>query len=217
MKVRAEVIPCLDSSQQCIAQLTIAALAHSDELKTLSERIALLDRRLGLAGEGIDYAHSKLWTNYLPDSYSTNPLTLINPFSWIKNLAGGGEMQRDRLAITDLEIKKAGIEAQKAELERQLSQVKNQLQEQILTEMLNYEAAERQSRAYFSQLNNQQILSQIVEIDYRFGDSSTEAYLTAVEKREKLENQLVQSQTARTEALRKLLALTGFDSPIPVH
>jgi hypothetical protein len=181
----------------------------------LDDQIGLLDRRLGLASEGIDYAQNKLWTNYIPDPNSGNFLNILNPISWIKNLLGGGDIQRERLAITDLEIKKADIEAARAELERKREEVKSQLQEQILTLVLNYEAATRQQSLIASQLNNQQILSKVVEIDYRFGGSSTDAYLAAVEKKERLQNQLTQSQIAQGEALRKLLLLTGFDPPIP--
>ena len=44
--------------------------------------------------------------------------------SLIRNLAGGGDMQRDRLAIADLEVKGATLEAARAELERQREQEK---------------------------------------------------------------------------------------------
>ena len=40
-------------------------------------------------------------------------------------------------------------------------------------------------------------------------------YLAAVEKKERLENQLIQTQIAQQESLRKILSLTGFDLPIP--
>ena len=58
-------LPCLDSSKECVEQLTERAIAHSSKLKTLDDRIALIDRRLGLSANSIDYAESKLWTNYL--------------------------------------------------------------------------------------------------------------------------------------------------------
>jgi hypothetical protein len=82
--------------------------------------------RLGVSKDSIDYAESKLWTNYLPSStsFGGSILDIINPFAWIKNLAGGGEMQRDRIAIADLEIKAATLEAARAELERQREEEK---------------------------------------------------------------------------------------------
>jgi hypothetical protein len=101
-----------------VEELTEAAIAHSAKLKTLDDRIALIDRRLGVSKDSIDYAESKLWTNYLPSStsFGGRVLDIINPLAWIKNLAGGGEMQRDQLAIADLEVKAATLEAARAEL-----------------------------------------------------------------------------------------------------
>lgn len=102
-------LPCLDSSKECVEELTQRAIANSAKLKTLGERIALIDRRLGVSKDSIDYANSKLWTNYLPSStsFGGSVLDIINPFAWIKNLAGGGEMQRDRIAIADLEVNRS--------------------------------------------------------------------------------------------------------------
>ena len=162
-----------------------------------------------MADGGINYAESKLWTNYIPDSFSPNPLNLINPFSWIKNLAGGGDIQRSKIAIADLELKKANVEVQRTELERRYTEIQTQTREQILTLVLDYEAAERQAALIAAQLNNHQIILKAMEIDYRFGGSSTDAYLAAVEKQERLENQLIQTQIAQVESKRKILALTG--------
>ena len=211
-------LPCLDSSQECIDQLTEAAFAggaaslsaHSHELQTLEERIGLLHRRLSLADSSINYAESKLWTNYIPDSFSTNPLNIINPFSWMKNIFGGGDIQRSRIAIADLELKKANVEAQRAGLERRYSEVQSQTREQILTLVLEYEAAGRQTALITAQLHNHQVISKVVEIEYRMGGSSTNSYLAAIEKQERLENQLLQTQIAQAESLRKILSLAGF-------
>ena len=75
-------------------------------------------------GDRKDYAESKLWTNYLPTSTGSSVIDIVNPFAWIKNIAGGGDMQRDRLAIADLEIKAATLEAARAELENKLESEK---------------------------------------------------------------------------------------------
>jgi hypothetical protein len=207
-------LPCLDSSPKCIDLLTEKAIAFSAELETLSERIGLLDKRLGLADNSIDYAESKLWTNYIPDSFSPNPLNLINPFSWIKNIFGGGDIQREKIAIADLELKKANVEVQRAELERRYSEVQSQTREEILTLVLEYEEALRQTALITAQLNNHQIITKVMEIDYRFGGSSTESYLAAVEKQERLSTQIIERRIAQTESLRKILSLTGFEPPI---
>ncbi len=114
-----ETLPCLDSSKECVEKLTQnalgvaapSAIANWSKLKTLDDRIALIDRRLGVSKDSIDYAESKLWTNYLPSStsFGGSVLDIINPFAWIKNLAGGGEMQRDRIAIAANWLATGGI------------------------------------------------------------------------------------------------------------
>ena len=204
-------LPCLDSSPKCIDVLTEAAIAHSGELQTLEERIGLLDMRLGIATDSINYAESKLWTNYIPGSYSPNPFNLINPFSWLKNIFGGGDIQREKIAIADLQLKKANVEVQRARLERRYSEVQDQMREKILSLVLEYEAAGRQIAFITDQLNNHLILFKVMEIDYRFGGSSTDAYLTAIEKQERLENQLIQVQISQRDLFRKILSLTGLD------
>ena len=202
-------LPCLDSSSECIDLLTEAAIAHSGELQTLKARIGLMDTRLGIAADSINYAESKLWTNYIPGSYSSNPFNLINPFSWLKNIFGGGDIQREKIAIADLQLKKANVEVQRAGLERRYSEVQEQMREKILTLVLEYEAAERQLAFITEQLNNHRILFKVMEIDYRFGGSSTSVYLAAIEKQARLENQLIQAQTSQRESLRKIIFLTG--------
>lgn len=161
----------------------------------------------------LTYAESKLWTNYIPSSYSPNPLNIINPFSWIKNIFGGGDIQRSTIAIADLQLKKANVEAQRAGLERRYSEVQAKTREEILTLVLEYEVAGRQAALITAQLHNHQIITKVMEIDYRFGGSSTNSYLAAIEKQERLENQLIQTQITQQESLRKILALTGFELP----
>ncbi|MBE9168597.1 hypothetical protein IQ238_14125 [Pleurocapsales cyanobacterium LEGE 06147] len=46
----------------------------------------------------LEYSQKKTWTNYVT----------LDPVKLLQNLFGGGDVQRDRLAIADLEIKTAG-------------------------------------------------------------------------------------------------------------
>ena len=123
---------------------------------------------------------------------------------------GGGDIQREKIAIADLQLKKANVEVQRVGLERRYSEIQDQMKEKVLTLVLEYEAAERQVAFIIDQLNNHRILFKVIEIDYRFGGSSTEAYLTVIEKQAKLENQLIQAQASQGESLRKIFFLTGL-------
>jgi hypothetical protein len=78
----------------------------------------------------------------------------LKPLTWIKNLGGGGEMPRDRLAIADLEIKAATLEAARAELERQREEEKVNLGDKVLRLVLDYEAATRRVKLVESQLQS---------------------------------------------------------------
>ncbi len=64
--------------------------ASSHKLKTLAERITLIDERLELAEDRIEYTRKKKLTNYI----SANPVDII------QNIFGGGSVQRDNIAIS---------------------------------------------------------------------------------------------------------------------
>ena len=63
---------------------------------------------------------SQLFYNFLclPTYISANPVNII------QNIFGGGDVQRDNIAIANLEIRTADLLAAKAELERQQSEEK---------------------------------------------------------------------------------------------
>ncbi len=203
-------LPCLDTTNPCVEQLTQAALATSQTLQTLNERITLIDERLALMGDRKDYAESKLWTNYLPTSgNSSSVLDIVNPFAWIQNLAGGGQMQRDRLAIADLEIKAATLEAARAELERQREQEKVNLGEKVLQLLLSYEAATRQVELVESQIKTFKVSREVFRIRYQFGEGTTEQWLSFEERENKLNEQLVNYGAKQEETVRELIQLTN--------
>ena len=122
---REEKLTCLNSNKQCVEQLTELAIANSSKLKQSAERIALIEQRLAVTEDRIDYTSKKKWTNYI----STNPVDII------QNLFGGGGVQRDNIAITDLKIRTTDLLAAKAELERQQEEEKVNLSDRILTKM----------------------------------------------------------------------------------
>lgn len=112
----------MNSSSECIELLTEKAIAYSPELVTLDEQIALIDRRLVVAEKRIDHTSKKRWTNYI----------LSDPLRVAANVLGGGDVQRDNIAIADLEVKSAELEAYRANLYRRKAEVKSQLRGDVL-------------------------------------------------------------------------------------
>lgn len=194
------VIPCIDSSEECIEQLTSKAIASSPELVTLDEQIALIDKRLVLASERIEHTSKKRWTNYL----STDPLRIA------ANVFGGGDVQKDNIAIADLEVKSAELEAYRANLHRRQAEVKSQLREAVLSLVLEYEAAEREYVLAQSKLATYSQQRQLIEIDYQFGSGSTTQMLSMWQQGEGLEAEVLKASGKKVEISRKLEQLTGF-------
>lgn len=200
---QTENLPCLDSSVDCVDKLTLIAVNNSLEIEALNSQIAMLGDRDELLSDRINYTRSNQWVNLLE-----NPMT--NPVGFIQNIFGGGNYQRSEIAITDLEIKKSQLEAYGADLTRRKAEVESTLKQEILTLLLSYERENRQQQLLLTQVENQSILSNVVEIDYRFGGSSTESYLASIEKQERLQNQLNQSVINQQESVRKLGSLVGI-------
>ncbi|NEP58712.1 MAG: hypothetical protein F6K31_17125 [Symploca sp. SIO2G7] len=78
----ALALPCLDSSMECLAQLTQRAIAQSSEIEAINQQLVLTNDRQ-------DYAEARQWTNYLT----------LDPIRLVQNVLGGGDVQRDRLAL----------------------------------------------------------------------------------------------------------------------
>jgi hypothetical protein len=201
---QSNVIPCIDSSSECIEQLTGKAIANSPELVTLDEQIALIDKRLVVAGERIEHTSKKRWTNYL----STDPLRIA------ANVFGGGDVQRDNLTIADLEVKSAELEAYRANLHRRQAEVKSKLREDVLGLVLEYEAAEREYVLAQSKLATYNQQRQLIEIDYQFGNGSTTQMLSMWQQGESLETDVIQIESKKAEITRKIQQLTAQSPPI---
>jgi predicted ATPase len=182
--------------------LTGKAIANSSELVTLDEQIALIDKRLAVAGERIEHTSKKRWTNYL----STDPLRIA------ANVFGGGDVQRVTIAIADLEVKSAELEAYRANLHRRQAEVKSQLKEDVLGLVLEYEAAEREYVLAQSKLVTYSQQRQLIEIDYQFGNGSTTQMLSLWQQGESLEAEVIQIESKKAEITRKIQQLTGFQT-----
>lgn len=193
-------LPCLNSSPECISQLTEAAITNSSKLKNLDDRIALINQRLELMAQRIDHAKDKRWTSYIT----------IDPVKLIQNIFGGGDVQRDNLAIADLEVKTADLEAARAELERQREAEKILLGDRVLRLVLDYERSDRTITLIQSQQETFRLQNEVFRIQYRLGEGSTEQLLGMTTRGDRLNEQLTDASIKRDEAVRELLQLTEY-------
>ena len=190
-------LPCLSSSSECIELLTEKAIANSPELVTLDEQIALIDERLVVADKRIDHTFKKRWTNYI----SSDPLRIA------ANILGGGDVQRNNIAIANIEVKSAELEAYRANLHRRKAEVKSQLREEVLGLVLEYEAAEREYVLAQSKLATYQQQRQLIEIDYQYGNGSTTQMLNMWQQGESLEAEIIQIDNQRDRVVRLIMQL----------
>ena len=198
-QLTVETAFCLNSSNECVQELTEKAIANSHKLKTLEERITLIDQRLELAEDRIEYTRKKKWTNYI----SANPINIL------QNIFGGGDVQRDNLAIANLEIRTADLLAAKAELERQQEEEKVKISDRVLRLLLDYEAAQRRYELLNNQLQTLEQQQRVARVSYRRGRGSTSQILGMADKRDRLSEKIFEVEIRIDEAVRKLLHLIG--------
>jgi hypothetical protein len=192
--------PCMDSSPECLQQLTEIAIASSPQLKLLGEKITIVEQQLELLGKRIEYSKKRSWTSYIT----------IDPVKLLQNIFGGGDVQRDKLAIADLQVKTAQLESALAELERQREEEKVLLGEKVLRLVLDIESNERTIALIQSQQNTFALQNEVFRIQYRFGQGSTEQLLGMTTRGDRLNEQLTAAQIKRDGAVRELGQVTIF-------
>ncbi len=183
-------------------KLSEKAIANSHKLETLAERITLIEQRLELAEDRIEYTRKKKWTNYI----SANPVNIL------QNIFGGGDVQRDNIAIASLEIRTADLLAAKAELERQKEEEKVKISDleeirfagRVLRLLLDYEAAQRRYELLTSQLKTLEQQQRVARVSYRRGRGSTSQILGMNDQRDRLTEKIVEVEIKKNEAVREL-------------
>ena len=71
-----------------------------------SSEIEAIEQRLELASDRIGYAGARQWTEYLT----------LDPLRLVQNIFGGGDVQRNRLAIAELEVRAADLVRRREEV-----------------------------------------------------------------------------------------------------
>lgn len=149
-----------------------------------------------MGDDRIHYSRRRRWTNYI----TTDPVRLV------QNLLGGGDMQRDRLAIAELEL-------QQADLVRRRWEVSEAVAQTIIDQVLNWERLDRQLELLDSQILTQQQQQAVMEASYRTGLGSTPTMLTVWQRSEDLEARQIEAQIDQTQTRQGLERLVfGFET-----
>lgn len=157
-----------------------------------SSEIEAIEQRLELASDRIGYAQARQWTEYLT----------LDPLRLVQNLLGGGDVQRNRLAIADLEV-------QAADLVRRREEVAEGLARKVVELVLEYEELGRRIELLDSQLVTQQQRQLILEAQYRTGQGSTTTMLSVWQRTEDLEARRAEKGIDQEQLLTKLARVVG--------
>jgi outer membrane protein TolC len=147
-----------------------------------------------MAAERIDYTEARQWTDYLT----------LDPLRLVQNLLGGGDVQRNRLAIVELEVRLA-------ELVSRREAVATALAQQVVERVLTYEQLGRQLELLEGQLQTQRQQVAVMEAAYRLGQGSTLNMLSLWQRTEELEAQRAEVEIQRARGVVELEQLVGVD------
>ncbi|MBD2425538.1 hypothetical protein [Phormidium sp. FACHB-1136] len=141
-----------------------------------------------MAADRIDYAE-------------TDDLTL-EPLRLVQNLFGGGDVQRNRLAIADLEV-------QAADLMRRREEVATALTREVVDQVLQYEQVGRQLGLLDTQIVTQRHQQAVMEVGYRMGQGNTNTMLSVWQRTADLEARRDEMGFTQARIVAELEQLTG--------
>ena len=173
---------------ECLETLTQQAIAQSSEIESINAQLVLTTERQ-------DYAEARQWTNYIT----------LDPVRLVQNVLGGGDVQRDRLAIATLELETAN-------LLRRREEVAETLTRDVVDLVLDHEKLLRRGELTASQLATQELRQAAQEAKYRTGQSSTDAMLRVWQRTEDYQARCEENRVDSLQVIRELQVLTGDDN-----
>ncbi|WP_250565807.1 TolC family protein [Adonisia turfae] len=165
--------------------LTQQAIAQSSEIEAINQQLELTTERQ-------DYAEARQWTNYLT----------MDPVRLIQNVLGGGDVQRDRLAIATLELEAAN-------LIRRREEVAEGITREIVDLVLNYEHLDRQAMLLASQLESHRLQVAVAEARYRTGQGTTTSMIGLWQRTAELTARCSEHCIGQAQDIRELEILIG--------
>jgi len=189
-KSEAEEIPCLQATPNCIQTLTALASRNNPKLRNLNTR-------LSLAYEAARQARATQWTHYLD---------ILNPIGIVQSILGGGAIAQNDLAIANLDLRAAELEAKRDEESLSISRL-------IHAHLISYEqttqelSISRQRSATFAARLS------LIESDYRKGRYSTEMMLPLWDERDRLALEVTTKENALKSIESQLFAILSPEAP----
>lgn len=152
-----------------------------------SLEIRAIDERLVLGDENIDHAKKRRWTNYIT----------LDPIRLVQNVLGGGDVQRDRIDIAELELRQADLIRRRWEVTEDTAQT-------VVDLVLDWESLDRRVGLQIAQLQTQRQREAVVEAGYRTGSGSTTSMLSIWQRTEDLEARLLETEIDKTQIRQEL-------------
>ncbi len=177
--------------------MTQRAIASSVLIANLEDKITNTGEQINYLEEKIRYYKSRNWTNFIT----------LEPVKLIQNLFGGGDVQRNQLTITDIEVKINSLKANKNSLENQLIVEKDKLKNEIAIALLNIEESRERIKLINQKIAKVKLQSQVFLIKYSNGEGTTNQYLNYQENIDKLDFDLLQATNDYRQNISKLMLL----------
>ncbi len=139
----------------------------------------------------------------------------MEPVKLIQNIFGGGDVQRNQLTITDIEVKIDSLKANKNSLENQLIVEKDKLKNEIalreaapsVSALLNIQESRERIKLINQKRAKVKLQSQVFFIKYSNGEGTTNQYLNYQENIERLDFELLKATNDYKQNLSKLMLL----------
>ena len=117
-------------------------------------------------------------------------------------MLGGGDVQRDRIAIATLELEAAN-------LVRRREEVAEDITREVVGLVLDYEQLDRQAALMASQLESYRLRVAVAEAQYRTGQGSTTTMIGLWQQAEDLAARCQEQRIGQAQNVRELEMLTG--------
>ena len=178
--------------------MTDRAIASSILVASLEDKITNTGEQINYLEDKVKYYKSRNWTNFIT----------LEPIKLIQNLFGGGDVQRNQLTITDIEVKIDGLKANKNSLENQLIVEKDKLKNEVAIALLNIQESRERIKLINQKIAKVKLQSQVFLIKYSNGEGTTNQYLNYQENIDRLDFDLLKAINDYKHNISKLILLT---------